>query len=114
MNVGTLIIGAGALLSFAAAVVPQFPGVYQLMFAVLLAHLAPYMVYAPAALLLDNRAVDVAGVMLLLVHAALVIVQRFVNGGDYTGPIIYAIPLLAAVLLLPLCVKAARKPYPTK
>lgn len=113
MKFGYLILLLGFGLSFVAAVVPHFSGAYQLMFGVLVAQITPYLIYAPAVVRLDDRAVQVAGVLLLMVHGALVLVQRFVHGGDYTGPTMVAVPLLAAVLLLPLLVRAARTPWPT-
>ena len=74
----------------------------------LLAHLTPYLVYAPAVFRLDDRAVDVAGTLLFLIHGGLVTVERFVQRGEYTGSEIYVVPLLVALLLLPLFHRAAR------
>ena len=113
MKFGYLILLAGVLLSFAAAVVPHFSGAYQLMFGVLVAQLVPYMIYVPAVMRLDDLAVQVAGALLLMVHGVLVLVLRFVEGGEYDGVTIVAVPLLAALLLLPLMVRAARAPWPT-
>lgn len=112
MKLGYLILAAGFALSFTAAVVPHFSGAHQMMFGVLVAHLVPYLVYAPAAFKLDDRAVQVAGSLLLMGHAALVIAMRFLHGGDYAGSMIVAVPLLAAVFLLPLLVRAAQTPWP--
>ena len=114
MKPGILVIFCGVVLSFIAAVVPHFSGAYQLLVGVLLAHLTPYLVYAPAVLRLDDRAVDVAGVLLLLTHGGLVTLERFVNMGEYTGPAVYVVPLLAALLLSPLFHRAARAPWLSK
>ena len=113
MKFGYLILALGFGLSFVAAVVPHYSGAYQLMFGILVAHLVPYMVYAPAVVRLDDQAVQIAGALLLMAHGVLVLVQRFVQGGDYAGTTMVAVPLLVAVLLLPLLVRAARTPWPT-
>ena len=114
MKPGFLFIGCGVVLSFIAAVVPHFSGAYQLLVGVLLAHLTPYFVYAPAAFRLDDRVVDVVGVLLLIVHGGLVTVERFVHMGEYVGSAIYVVPLLAALLLLPLFHQAAKAPWLSK
>ena len=114
MKPGVLVICCGVVLSFVAAVVPHFSGAHQLLVGVLLAHLTPYLVYAPAVFRLDDRVVDVAGTLLLLTHGGLVTVERFVHLGEYAGSAIYAVPLLAALLLLPLLHRAARSPWLSK
>lgn len=114
MRIGFLIIGVGIVLSFIAAVVPHFSGAYQLQAGVLVAQLTPYTIYAPAAIKLDDRAVEVSGVLLVLVHSGLVAVERFAQEGQYVGSAIYVVPLLAALLLLPLLIRAARLPWPSK
>ena len=111
MKPGLLIVCCGVVLSFIAAVVPHYSGAYQLLVGVLLAHLAPSLVYAPAVFRLDDRAVDVVGTLLLLVHGGLVAVERFVQRGEYAGSMIYVVPLLMALLLLPLFHRAARAPW---
>ena len=111
MKTGFLVICCGVVLSFIAAVVPHFSGAYQLLVGVLLAHLTPYLVYAPAVFRLGDRAVDVAGTLLLLMHGGLVTVERFAQRGEYPGSVVYVVPLLAALLLLPLFHQAARPPW---
>ena len=114
MKLGFLIIGVGIVLSFMAAVVPHFSGAYQLQISVLLAQLTPYAIYAPAAFKLDDRAVEVSGVLLVLVHSGLVATERFAQEGQYADSAIHVVPLLAATFLLPLLVRAARLPWPSK
>ena len=114
MKPGLLVICCGVVLSFIAAVVPHFSGAYQLLVGVLLAHLTPYLVYAPAVFRLDDRAVDVAGTLLFLIHGGLVTVERFVQRGEYAGSMIYVVPLVAALLLLPLLYRAAQAPWLSK
>ena len=114
MKPGRLVICCGVVLSFIAAVVPHFSGAYQLLVGVLLANLTPYLVYAPAAFRLDDRAVDIAGTLLVLMHVMLVTVERFVHKGEYAGSVVYVAPLLAALLLLPLLHRAARTPWLSK
>lgn len=112
MRIGALVIAVGVGLSFIASVVPHFSGAYELRFGVLLTQLTPYLIYAPAAFRLPDRAVTIAGTLLVLVHAGLVAMERFAGGGAYEGPAIYAVPLLMALLLLPLLVRTARQPWP--
>lgn len=114
MRLGYLLIGTGVVLSFIAAVTPHFSGAYQLQAGVLLAHLTPYLILAPAVHKLDDRAVDISGVLLVLVHGALVAIERFAQEGQYVDSAIYVVPLLAATLLLPLLIRAARLPWPSK
>lgn len=110
MKFDYVLIVAGVLLAFVAAVVPYYSGAYHLLFGVLLAHLLPYLLYAPAAVRLDRPETTVVGVIVVGVHGVLVIKQRLMDGADY-GWAIYAVPLLLAVLLLPLFIRAARRPW---
>jgi hypothetical protein len=105
------VIVAGLLLSFVSALVPFYSAGYKLLYAVMLAGLLPYLIYAIAAPLLRTGLVLGAGLLLLGVHTWLVISERFVHGADYSNGMIYYVPLLLALALLPLPVMVLRKPY---
>jgi hypothetical protein len=105
------IIVAGLLLAFLSAIIPFYQAGYRLMFSVLLSGMLPYLVYGIAVPLLRTGLILVAGLTLLAVHAWLVISERLIGGADYSDGMIYYVPLLLAVALLPLPVMALRKPY---
>lgn len=105
------VIVAGFLLSFVSALVPFYSAGYELLYWVMLAGLLPYLVYGVAAPLLRGGLVLAAGLALLGIHAWLVIAERFVGGADYSDHMIYSVPLLLALALLPLPAMALRKPY---
>ena len=105
------IIVAGLLLSFVSALVPFYTAGYKLLYWVMLAGLLPYLVYGVAAPLLRGGLVLVEGLVLLGLHTWLVIAERFIGAADYSDRMIYYVPLLLALVLLPLPVMALRKPY---
>jgi len=105
------VIVAGLLLSFVSAVVPFYSAGYKLLYGVMLAGLLPYLIYAIAAPLLNARLILAVGLALLGVHGWLVISDRFVGGADYSGGMIYYVPLLLALALVPLPVMVLRKSY---
>lgn len=105
------IVVAGLLLSFVSALVPFYSAGYELLYWVMLAGLLPYLVYGIAAPLLRGSVVLVSGLVLLGIHAWLVISERFVGGADYSDHMIYYVPVLMALALLPLPVMAVRQPY---
>lgn len=105
------IIVAGLLLAFVSAVVPHYQAGYKLDYAVLLAGVLPYLIYGMAVPLLRAGPILLVGLILLIVHTGLVIGERFVGGADYSDGMIYRVPLLLALALLPLLVMVLRKPY---
>ena len=82
MAVGRAIVAAGVVLAFVSAVVPRYSAAYLLRVGVLLAGIAPYLVYDLTVALFKRHLTVVAGAILLAVHAGLVIVERFAAGGD--------------------------------
>lgn len=106
-----IIVVVGVALAFASAVAPFYGTSYVLLATVLFAGLAPYAVYAVVAWLLPRPWVVGLGVALLIVHAALVIVERALDQGDYSDGAIYWVPLVLAVLMSPLLVPAFRSPW---
>ena len=111
MRFGYIVIGLGVVLSFIAAVTPHFSGAYQLQFGILVAHLAPYLVYAPAAVRWNRTITRAAGLLLLLLHGGFVVRTRWLQDGGYEGITVYVLPLVLALLLLPLLLRAARQPW---
>lgn len=106
----TGIIVAGIVLSASAAIIPQY-SYHKLMFGVLLAGLLPYVVYGFAAAFLNTTLSLAAGLTLLVIHAGVVISERFVSDINYSDGTVYYVPLILAALLIPLLIMAARKPW---
>lgn len=113
MKLGYVVIGSGVLLSFHAAVVPHFSAAYQLQFGTLLLHLLPYLVFAPAVVRLNTPVTNVAGGLLLLVHAIFVVRERLLQANGDQSILFLAVPVLLAILLLPLLVRAAAPTWQT-
>ncbi len=105
------VVALGAVLAFAAATVPHYTAGYRLLFGVLLAGLTPYFIYALAVPLLRNGLIAVTGLVLLALHGALVIRERFLHGADYNDGLICFGPLLLAAVLLPVVWRALREPW---
>jgi hypothetical protein len=105
------IIVCGTALAVAAAVKPFFDDGFHLQVGVLLAGLLPYFLYAVIAVMLRRPVTIVAGIVLLAVHAWLVLSERFSGAVDYSGNLIYYLPVLLAVALIPLWIMAMRQPW---
>jgi hypothetical protein len=109
-----LLVILGVVLSFVAAVFPHYSGAYRLHPGVLVVHLMPYLMYAPAVARLSRRLMLGVGLLLVSAHGALVTHQSLVQGGDHAGLVVYLIPCLFSVLLFPLFVRAARPAWRTE
>ena len=105
------IIVCGTALAVAAAVKPFFDDGFHLQTGVLLAGLLPYLLYAVIAVMLRRPVILAAGIALLAAHAWLVLSERFSGAVDYSGNMIYYIPVLLAVALIPLWIMAMRQPW---
>jgi hypothetical protein len=108
---GNLVIVIGLVLSALSAFVPFHEAGYRLMIGVLLAGMLPYLVYAVAVPLLGGPLTAVVGVALVIAHAWLVISERYSSSVDYSDGMIYYVPMLMAVAVLPLAVIALRQPW---
>lgn len=106
-----IVIAAGLGLAFLSAVVPHYTAGYRLVGGVLLAGLLPYLAYGLAVPLLRTALTSVAGVVLLGLHTALVVAERFVDGADYSNGMIYYGPLVLALAMLPLLVVGLSQPW---
>lgn len=105
------VIVVGLCLAFLAAVVPHFTAGYRVLGGVLLAGLLPYLAYGLVVPLLRTPLTTVAGIVVVGLHAALVVAERFVDGADYSDGSIYYGPLVLALALLPLLVLGLRQPW---
>jgi hypothetical protein len=107
---GSAVIVIGLVLAFAAAVVPQY-GHYKLMAGVLVMGLSPYLAYGLIVVFLNSTVTMATGVVVLAVHAGLVYVERFGNTVDYSDGMIYVVPAIVTLALVPLVVMALRRPW---
>jgi hypothetical protein len=107
---GYVVIAIGLALAFVSAVVPHY-GHHQLLSGVLAAGLLPYLAYGVIVVFLNSTVTMASGVVLLLVHAGVVFTERFGGPVDYNDGVIYVVPLIVALALLPLVVMALRKPW---
>lgn len=108
---GYLFILAGALLAAVSSFVPYFDASFHLMASVLIAGLIPYLVYSVAVVLLRGTLTTVAGAAMVALHAWLVISERFAREIDYSDGMIYYVPIIMAIIVLPLAIAALRKPW---
>ncbi len=106
---GYFFILCGLLLSLISSLVPHFEAGYTLMISVFVAGLLPYLVYGIAVPLWRNPVTTVAGLLLVIAHAWLVINQRLVTHVDYSDGMIYYVPAILAVAVLPLAATAIKK-----
>ncbi|MFA7387333.1 MAG: hypothetical protein WCZ87_06700 [Thiohalobacteraceae bacterium] len=107
----SVLVALGVALSFASAVVPHYTAGYTLMMGVLLSGLLPYLVYGIAIPFLQGWVLSLPGVVLVLLHAALVARERFLDHADYGNGLIYLVPLVLAVALLPVVYLALKRPW---
>ena len=105
------IVALGVALSFASAVVPHYTAGYTLMTGVLLSGLLPYLVYGVAIPFLQGWVLSLPGIALVVLHAALVARERFLENADYGDGLIYIVPPVLAVALLPVIYLALKKPW---
>lgn len=103
------IILTGLALALVSAMTPHFGAGYLLKVDILLAGLLPYLVYSIAVPLLVGTVTTSVGIVLIALHTGLVISERFINGADYSDNMIYILPLIMSVAVLPLVVIALLK-----
>lgn len=99
-------LAAGAVLAFISGLVPQPAMGHELWVTVILVGLVPYIVYGMTFPHLRGPALTVPGAALMLIHAGLVINQRFLNFNGYEDGLIYTVPLVLAVIMAGLVVWA--------
>lgn len=96
-----LIILLGIVAAAAASIVPFYTAGYELDAATLCALLAPFALYAMLTETLRGPWLIGAGIVLLAVTLAEVIRERYLHYNAYADGSIYWVPLLAAVIVLP-------------
>jgi len=102
-----VVVALGAALAFAAAVVPHYTAGYRLDLPLLLAGLAPYLVYAVLTVYLHGARLLAAGGALLALELPLRLPLRLLRDG-YPDGLAYAVPLVAAGALVVVLALAAR------
>lgn len=105
------LIAIGITVSIAAAVVPHYTAGYTLMFGVLLAGLLPYLAYGVAVPFLRGWLLAITGTILVVLHAVVVVRERFLDNADYSDGVIYYVPLALTLAMLPLIFLALKKPW---
>lgn len=106
---GYLFISTGIALSVVSALVPHFDAGYHLMLSVFSAGMLPYLVYGIAVPLMRSRLTTAVGLAIVTVHAWLVFSARIVGEADYSDGRIFYVPMILAVLTIPLAMAAIRK-----
>lgn len=104
-------LAAGAALAFFSAVAPHYTAGHRLAGGVLFAGLTPYFIYALALPLLRGGLSTAAGLLLVIVHAWLAFTTRFQTAADGPDLMVYIVPLVLALVLLPLLWYALREPW---
>lgn len=107
-------IAAGIALAFLSAAVPHYTAGYRLAAGILIAGLLPYLIYGLAVPLLHGTLTAVVGVVLVILHAALVFNERIAEGAESASGMIYYGPMVLAIAVLPLVIMALREPYGNK
>jgi hypothetical protein len=103
---GWTIILYGTILSFISAFTPLFVTAYLFKGDIFLAGLLPYLIYAIAVPLLPGKTTTALGITLAAVHTSLIVAVRFL---EFSNILIYTIPIILAILLIPLAVVAVIK-----
>lgn len=106
---GYLIILFGLLLSVVSALVPHFQAGYHLMFSVLVAGMLPYIVYGIIVPQSRGALTTMTGLVIVTVHLWLVITQRIIGGAEYSNGLIYIVPIILTVAILPLVLVVAKQ-----
>ena len=108
---GWAILLYGGFLSFVSAFTPHFVAGYQFQLELLLAGFIPYLVYGIAVPLLPGRLTTAVGIVLAVLHTGLVVAVRLLGAGE---ALMNTVPVILAVLVVPLVVIALVKTDPHK
>lgn len=104
-----LIILFGLGLAAAAALVPFYHVAYLLEPGILLAVLMPFLLYGLFIESLRGSWLLATGLLLLAANLVLVAFERYLRYDGYTDDLIYWVPTLAAVLVLPIAYRLGRR-----
>ena len=105
---GYFFILIGLLLSLISALVPHFDAGYTLMLSVFAAGILPYLVYSVAVTLRRGTLVTVTGFIIVVIHTWLVITERITGHADYSSGMIFYVPMVMALVMLPLAITTIR------
>jgi len=104
-----LIILFGLGLAAAAALVPFYHVAYLLEPGILLAVLMPFLLYGLFIESLRGSWLLATGLLLLAANLVLVAFERYLRYDGYTDDLIYWVPTLAAVVVLPIAYRLGRR-----
>lgn len=99
---GYLCIFIGVFLSAISALVPHFEAAYTLMTRVFVAGMLPYLVFGISVPLMRGGLTTIVGLVIVVAHAWLVFNQRIIGNADYSDGLIYYLPVILALAVLPL------------
>lgn len=104
-----LLLMIGLFLSLISAFVPFFEAGHKLMTSVLIAGMMPYLVYGMAVPLSRSMMTTIIGLIIVMAHALLVFNERYIGEADYSDGMIYYVPIIMAVIVLPLVIITINK-----
>jgi hypothetical protein len=96
-----VIVVLGFTLALAAALVPFYGAAYHLKFAVLLALLTPFALYAMFVEFLRGPWLLASGLALFGVCLAVTVFERYLHYDGYADGVVYWAPLVASAIVLP-------------
>jgi len=105
------VIVLGVMLAAASAIQPFYDDGYHLRVGVLLSGLLPYLVYGIIVVMLQRPLTTVLGVVLLALHAWLVFSVRYTGNVNAGEGMLYTVPVLLTLALIPYGVIALRQPW---
>ncbi|MDX2506892.1 MAG: hypothetical protein QNL62_20790 [Gammaproteobacteria bacterium] len=79
------------------------------MTSVLMAGMLPYIVYGITVPLSRNIVTTIVGLVIVIAHALLVINERIIGKADYDDGMIYYIPMIITVTVLPFVMTTLNK-----
>ena len=106
---GYFFILLGLLLSLISALVPHFDAGYTLMLSVFAAGILPYLVYSVAVTLRSGTLITAIGFFIVVIHAWLVMSERIIGHADYSSGMIFYLPMVMALAMLPLAITTIRR-----
>jgi len=106
---GYFLIIIGLLLSLVSALVPHFEAGYRLMTSVFVTGMLPYMVYAIAVPVFRDTMTTIVGLLIVVAHTWLVFTQRLIGNADYSDGMIYLVPMVIALAVVPFVIIALKK-----
>ena len=107
-RIAYLIVAAGVVLSFIAAVVPFENTGYKLMGSFLFLGLAPYVIYGALTDVLKGYALLIPGLAILSIDLIVKIQQRFFTASPADSNLLLWVPVVLAVVVLPAAIFAGR------